>query len=334
MATFILGSIIKIGAFKPFPGVNEIVIKKSLRNYCDTATIKLPATSVLRQSATQTQSVDTAKQFKRGDKVSVQLAYNGKYNGEFEGFISRVNKATPCVLECEGYAFQLREKTINKIYRKASLKTILADLIEGTDIVLAPDNYEVAIDKMDFIKFPRFKALETLIKDLAGSVNIWFEGNVLFAGLKYLYFNEKNQAWVPDVHYKIGFNIVRDGDMKERLSGDSNYEVELYNRSANGKVTTAKVGVTNSNIQRKKIQAVSSMEDRKKMADAIEKDKNYTGFEGSITAFLLPLCKPGYKMKLTDPKYPERSGNYLIESVETRYSPSGARRKIELSFKL
>ena len=115
MAVFTLNSRITIGDFKPFKGVHDVSIKKSLGNYANTAILKLPLTARLKQAgSSQTQSVLTAQQFNVGDKVVIELGYNNRLQKEFVGFIRRINMTAPLEIECEGYAYQLREKRINK----------------------------------------------------------------------------------------------------------------------------------------------------------------------------------------------------------------------------
>lgn len=335
MATFTLNSKITIGAYRPFAAISDVVIRKSLKNYNDTAVLVLPASAVLKQNATgQRQKVDTARQFQRGDKIKIELGYNENLKPEFDGFIARVSKSVPCQLECEGYAFQLRDKSINKVYRGVSLKAILTDLIEGTDIVLHPDSPDIKVDRIDFIKFPRLKALQMLIKDCGDAVSIWFEGNVLFCGMKYLFFSEKNQNWKADVIFRAGHNYIRDGQLKERIAGDAAYEVEFSTKDDKGKQKKVSVGVVNSNVQRKRLLAFKDLNTLKKLATEKENALNYTGVEGGITGFLIPFVKPGMKLKLVDDRWPELGGNYLVEEVETRFSTSGARRKIKISVKL
>lgn len=121
MAVFTLYSKISIGSFKPFKGVHDISIKKSLGNYADTAILKLPLTARLMEAGNpQTQSVLTAHQFNVGDKVIIELGYNNKLQREFVGFIRRINMAAPLEIECEGYAYQLREKRINKSWEETT----------------------------------------------------------------------------------------------------------------------------------------------------------------------------------------------------------------------
>ena len=135
MAVFTLHSKISIGDFKPFKGVHDISIKKSLGNYADTAILKLPLTARLRQAGSpQTQSVLTAHQFNVGDKILIELGYNHKLEREFVGFIRRINMTSPLEIECEGYAYQLRAKKINKSWKETTLLEVLEYIIEDTDI--------------------------------------------------------------------------------------------------------------------------------------------------------------------------------------------------------
>ena len=39
------------------------------------------------------------------------------------------------------------------------------------------------------------------------------------------------------------------------------------------------------------------------------------GYEGSLTAFLIPFAEPAMAVEIEDTKYPERSGKYFIEAV-------------------
>jgi hypothetical protein len=55
-----------------------------------------------------------------------------------------------------------------------------------------------------------------------------------------------------------------------------------------------------------------------------------TGYEGVITAFLIPYVEPGMAAVITDQRYPERNGKYFIEAVEGEFSTSGGRQKIKI----
>lgn len=335
MATFIIKTRITVEGFKSFNAVSRIEVHKSINNYLDTAKVTIPSrVKIVSKSGSESSTI--SKLFKRGLKIKIEAAYNDSWNVEFEGFISRLDSSIPAIIECEGYAFQLREKNINKIYRNVALKDVLKDLIEGTDIELHPDNDDIQIDKLEYIKFPRFEALTKLGQDFAGAVGFWFKGNQLCVGLKYTYFSEKNKDWKADVVYKAGYNYVREGTLRERNSGDANNEVELILKNQKGETNHIKAGLPNSNTQRKKLGILSfeNIKDAERLAKSLSQSGNYAGMDGSITAFLSPFCAPGYKIKNIDLRFPDLSGNYLCEEVVTTISRSGARRKIKISYKL
>ena len=63
----------------------------------------------------------------------------------------------------------------------------------------------------------------------------------------------------------------------------------------------------------------------------IEKYK-YTGLRGTFTTFLNPVPELSGTANVNDP-FHNRSGSYMIESIETDFSPSGGRRTIEIGIK-
>jgi hypothetical protein len=133
---FALNSDITIGKFKRVKPI-ECKITKSMFSYVDRVVIKLPITArIKRAGEVITVSVETAKVIEEGDKVLIKLGYNGSYKTEFTGFVSRVNFTSPLEVECEGYSYQLRQKTYLKTFKDAELLQVLKYLVQGTDIVL------------------------------------------------------------------------------------------------------------------------------------------------------------------------------------------------------
>lgn len=337
MATRVLNCRVTIGGYKPFNAIHDIKVVKSINNIMDTAVIKVPASALLRAEKTEGTTykrIDTNYAFKNGDKVVIELGYDGKYRKEFEGFVQSVGKSIPCVLECEGYGYQLRRLQIKKVYEKAALKAVLTDIIAGTDILLHPDNDDVELDKLELLPQDRLQALQEIRKQLADGVNIWFEGRYLRLGLKYLTLTELNRNNKPDVVLKTGWNYVREGTLKARLAGDKAYEVQLVTKDEKGKEEKVTAGTPNSNVERKKITAIKNALEKERLAKGIHSSKDYTGVEGDVITFLEPATQPGWKVRIIDERYPELSGDYLCEEVETSFGRSGGRRKVKLTYKL
>lgn len=331
----------------------EVKISKSMLQFTDRAVIKLPITArIKRAGEVITESVETAKQFSEGDAVQIDLGYNGSLKTEFIGFISRINFTAPLEVECEGYSYQLRKRTYTKTFVKTSLLDVLKFLVQGTDIVL--DEKQIPgfpIEKFMMDGESGTEALEKLKKLTDNTLSIIFTGNVLYAGLLGLdYKNLKNFPEKPGVTYRLGWNVIKDNNLKLREAKNQDVIVNYIGEkkdgtkekvTANGKTrtrekvvkTTAAAG-TSGETKTFKSQTINDRGSLQQMAEAKQLQLSYDGYEGKITAFLQPYCEPAYRAALEDKKYPERSGNYLVESVEVTYSTAGARRIVGIGLKL
>ena len=300
----------------------------------DKATIKLPASSRLKlQGQPVTESVDTAKQFSVGDKVKIELGYDGKLNTEFEGFVSRVNFTTPVEIECEGYAWQLRHFSMEGHWDKILVKDLLTLLIAGTDIILDHSVDEMPLEDFTIHMSPILGVLDYLKEHCL--LSIFFRGKTMFCGLKYTEKDSqlKAAATGADVKHVLAWNVIKDNDLKQRHAGEINTQVNLITEKQNGDKIKASVGNDGGRIINRHT-IVQDSEWLKKMVMNKAKQYDFDGYEGKITTFLIPFTQPGDRSILTDNKYPERSGDYLIESVDIQYGMSGARRINELGIKL
>lgn len=338
--SFIHTSDITIGEYKKVKP-HDVRVKKSMYEYVDTAVIRLPITSrIKRAGEVITDSIDTAKLIEEGMKVNVLLGYNGSLKNEFVGFVSRVNLNSPCEVMCEGYSYQLRKKTYLQTFKQVQLKEVLRFLVVGTDIVLDEKNIpSFIIEKMVLQNHSGTEVLELIKKISDNTIRFFFTGNLLYGGLQYL---------VPkaDVKYQLGWNVIKDGELKLRQAKNEDVTVNYIGEKKDGTTvkvgkrskanvvkTTASSGDTGETIV-KKTHAVTDESSLQSMADAKHQVLSYDGYEGKITTFLTPYCEPGYRAVIDDKKYAERSGNYLVDSVETTYTTSGARRKVGIAFKL
>ena len=59
---------------------------------------------------------------------------------------------------------------------------------------------------------------------------------------------------------------------------------------------------------------------------------NYSGFEGSLTGWLVPRVRAGWSVRLRDKEMPE--GVYFVTGVEIEFGQSGAKRKVTLGRRL
>jgi hypothetical protein len=338
---FIPNSNITIGPYKNVKP-HELRIEKSMYDFVDRCKIKVPITSRITQAGQVcTESIETAKAFNVGDKVSVSCGYNGVLKEEFVGFIIRFNYAIPLEIDCEGYSYQLRTQTYTKRFTGTTLFKILEYLIAPTDITLDKNIPNVPIDKWVLNGKNGIEVLNEFKKVFP--LQIFFSGKVLWVGWHYT----KLKA---DVKYRLGWNTIRDNSLKKKEAKNREVIVKYLHEKKDGtkvvvqsgthtrKVdrkikTSATAGVTGE-VQQIKVRGISDTKTLQEMADAKHSTLTFDGYEGKITAFLVPYCEPGYKCILEDLRYPDRAGKYIVESIQVTYGVTGARRIVSIGKKL
>ncbi|MDD2965541.1 MAG: hypothetical protein PHU33_16480 [Bacteroidales bacterium] len=300
--------------------------ERSINAISHKATLKIPASCVLRAGAVVSQSQQTAKKFTRGDKIKMEIGYDGRMNTVFDGFIKRVNLTTPTELECEGYEFQLRHSLGSKTFKTVSLKELLSFAISGTDITLSS-----LIPSMSFSNFvikQNEDALDVLqrLTDKYG-LTVYLNEKELYAGL----------AYIPDlgsVKYKIGFNTIKDNQLKYRNADDVKLKVKaIWVKDDNSRVE-ATVGDDSGSLRTLFFFDVSSLDDLKKLASQEIQKYKYSGWEGKITTWCEPFAIPGMKAVIIDPQYSERAGTYYIIGVKYTFGIGGIRLIVEIGIKL
>lgn len=331
--SFELVSNITIGTFKKVK-VNEVKIEKSVYDFVDKATIKIPAKGRLKVTddptapVTGETTIETGKVITEGLEVVIELGYNGSLKQEFTGFVSRVNFASPVEIECEGYSYQLRNISISKTFKATKLLAILKEIIKGTQVTLIERKVpDVTVQKLVLQKHNGTEALLELKKVLANSVTFYFNAKVLHAELFPL---------LPSgtqVKYKLGWNTIKDNELKLRQAKNQKLIVRYIGEKKDGSKVIAESG-KDGEVKEFRTHGITDAGTLKKMADAQLSRLSYDGYEGKITTFLAPFAEPAMKAIVTDEKYAERSGSYIIESVVTTYSTGGARRKVGIGLKL
>lgn len=310
-----------------FQSFNSIEIEKDMFKINSSCKIKIPISCRLEYSESErSESVQTAKQFSRGDKVTVSLGYSGTFYQEFTGFIYRLNYKTPLEIECEGYEYLLRSPCETKTWTKTTMKEVLEYLISGTEIKLYENVPEVNFTK--FIIPANMSKLEALqmVKEKYG-LTVFFMNETLYAGLAYT-------LDLGTVKYKLGWNTIKDGDLKYRNAEDVNLKIKAIWIKPDNTKLEAEVGDPKGSQRTLFFYNVSSKAELEKLAKEEIKKYKYSGYEGSITTFLFPFAQPGMKGMLDDPRYSERGGTYYITSVKTKADRNGGRRTVQFTVKL
>lgn len=313
---------------KLLKGVSEVKIERSIKQYIDTASIVVPTICVLNDNGTRTTS-NISQQIKRGDKVSIQLGYNDTMNTEFVGFVNRLIYGKTTTLECENYAFQLRDKEpIKDSFKSIELKDLLNKIIESTDIQIG-DCDSMKIERFFIDNKSRIDILDYIKTKLL--MEVYFVENKLF--VKFL----ANLQNGNKVNYKLNWNTLNDGNLKPKNVSDENIQVKLKVPGQKKEMPTIVATAGNKDGAVKYIKVSSFVKDQKYLqaiADSELKKLSYTGYEGSITSLLLPFAQPLDIANITDEQYNERSGQYQIVKTNTTFNHSGARRTVEIGLKI
>ncbi len=327
---FVLTSQFEIGRFR-FRGCNACRVEKSVHQIDHRATITLPATAVTKYKDIELPSRQTAKQFAVGDKVKIRLGYNGELKDEFIGFVSRIDIGRPVVIECEGMSWLLRKKkNIKKTWESTTLKDVLTYVIDGLDgITLHPDIPDMPLENLAIDNASGTQVIEYLKGLTNGALTAYFtDSGQLYMGLTYA-----DTAKVT-VRHRLGWNTIGEGSLKQHRAEDTEVKIEVVYKDEGGSTVTTEAGKAGGIVRKEKLGGITDAASIKAIAEAKLAQESFDGMEGTLETFLIPYCTPGMKQELSDPRYPEREGNYFLEKTVTDFGQSGGRRSIDIGLRL
>lgn len=333
-----LSSNITIGNFQ-WSGVHEVRIKRSIHSYVDSAFIKIPSIAQLNKNGKALPGlVTTGEQFNDGDKVVILLGYDGLLQEEFRGFVKRRDLNMPLEVECEGYSWQLKRNKITKTWKSVSVKDLLAAAIVGTDIAKVICDVDITLINLALTDGTGADILEYIMKETDHTLGIYFiEPDVLWCGLVYNPTAAGEDAFgLHQVKYRLGYNVVKDNGLKERVLEDNPITTIYMKRTAKGqRLYGTSVGVLGQIRKYKKfLNRIANALALKELAQENQYKKNYIGYEGNISAFLVPYALPGYTAYVEDARYAEKNGIYIIEGTEVTFGVNGARRNVHIGPKI
>ena len=157
-------------------------------------------------------------------------------------------------------------------------------------------------------------------------LTVYFNFNELYAGIQ--------QGDIKGtVKYKLGWNVVRDDQLKYTLSEDTKVLVQVRRKQKGGEQVVFEAGEKGGDVLKYTLPNVTQ-EAAKEIAKKLLKERSEKGYKGKVKAFLQPYCEPGYKAEIIDPIYEERDGAFFISRIEVSFGVRGARRTVHLSGKL
>ena len=315
---FILCSKITIGG-KTFSGVHEVTVKRSIYEMGATASIKVPVSAVLRQSEQPPAHIEVAQAIAPGDPVEIQLGYDGRFALEFRGYVKQLNLQTPLEIICEDAFYLTRSRSVT-----LQGKTTLAQVLDKCGLLVAyVANLTIADFPVD--NKPVSWVLGKLKSDFGLSIFFDLEGKV--------YACEPFKLIDATVKYRLRYNVINDDELKYQRADDVKLKIKAVCIYRDGTKIDATIGAGST----EKTLYFYDVEDEGQLAAlaaAELKRYSYDGYSGKIETFLFPYAAPGMIAQVEDPVYPQRNGNYYIESTEVSFGTNGARRAVEIGLKV
>jgi hypothetical protein len=294
--------------------VHSVEINMSVQDVCQTATITLP------RNIPDFRNNELKSLIRRGDEVRISLGYDGDLRElDFGGFATRVGADVPVVIECHDGLWKLIQEPFHKAYKNASVPEVVKDLVgdryrvQAIDATVGPIRVERG-RKADLVK---------ALKDEFGLVT-YLKGDTVFCGLLF-------DAQARTVAFAMERNI-KSSDLKYRTADEVSLKVTAKSIQRDGsQPVEVTVGDEDGEPRTLTYYGIANKAELEKLATTDMERFKYDGYEGGFTAFGIPFCQYGDKVRLTSSDYPERDGEYLAESVSVTFGPDGFERNIKLA---
>lgn len=315
---------ITVGRYK-LQTLASVDVQKSVETLSDTCVITLSGSFM-------NQPIRVEDTLQEGDSVTVRFGYAPLMVTEFRGFLNRITTDDGTIrLECEDSLYLFRKALKNQEFKNITLKNLLNSLIsEVNEANLAEGvfaDFSLKSD-IDFTwgSFTIFKATAyDVLKKVQEETkaNIFFKDDILYVQPQYAYIvNDK------PLLYDFSKNIEK-SSLKYVYLKDKKIEVEVTTTAPDGTKKSFKYGQPGGDKKSIELGSVSDAS-AKTRAEQEFTLFSYDGYEGTFTAWLRPYCEPGYKVRLIDNDYPEKTGNYYVVAVQTKIGESGGERTITL----
>lgn len=299
--------------------LDKVEIHKSVEQLADTAVITLPASQY-------NQALQVEDKLKRGDGVIIKFGYEETgMELEFDGWLQRISTDGGNIkLHCEDDLFLFRKELPNEVLKNVTVEELLKKVINGCGIALALDcTYSWTYQKFVINNATGFDVLKKVQEECGADIYVSDDK---------LHVHPPGAVIGEDRYYCMQLN-VEDEDLTYRKLAERRILVKVKALMPNGYVKERDFGSSGGSVI--EVQCATSDEASMKARGELEvKRRTFDGYEGSITGWLIPMCKPADSVTIKDKDYPYKDGTYFVTSVTTEFGKEGGSRKIDLGFRL
>lgn len=298
--------------------VTEIEYESSWKEMTDRGSLTLP------RNVRYFDKYNVREVFRKGDQVTVYFGYDGNNEKEFEGYISEVSADIPIVIKFEDEMFNVRKIPVNYAAANTGLKELLQKIIPGYEI----DALEgVQLGAVRLSKTGVGAVLEKLQSDWG--LYTYMRGKTLVCGKYYA-----DESQYKPVKFNLERNCVSTA-LNYKKKEDVSLKIKVVSTLSNGKkIEVDNIGDKDGNERQLTFYNIEIKAELERLGKLEYEKYKVDRFEGSFTAFGIPTVRHGLKVAIASNLYDDRVGNYYIEKVVKKFSPSGIRQDITLGDKV
>mgnify|MGYP002623620930 CR=1 FL=1 len=298
--------------------LDKVEIHKSVEQLADTAVITLPASQY-------NQALQIEDKLKRGDGVIIKLGYEETgLKLEFDGWLQRISTDGGNIkLHCEDDLFLFRKELPNEVLKNVTVEELLKKVINKCGFLVELDcTYSWTYQKFVINNATGFDVLKKVQEECGADIYVDDK----------LHVHPPGEKIGEERFYDLALN-VEDEDLTYRRAEDKKVKVVVKALMPDGTVKEVETGSTGG--EKIEVKCATSDEASMKARGELEvKRRTFDGYEGSITGWLIPMCKPADSVTIKDKDYPYKDGTYFVTSVTTEFGKEGGKRKIDLGFRL
>lgn len=316
-----MGFHITIGTYQ-LAMVDSIAVKLSVESLADTAIITLPA-------AVFNKALEIEDKIKEGDAVRIRFGYNAENTSElpveFEGYVESIaTDAGSIKINCEDELYNFRKDLQDKVLTNVTIEQLMQHVCQELDGFEVKCDYDFKYDKFTIYNATGFDVLKKIQEETRA--NIYLKGKVLHIHPQYAEIGKT-------VIYDFAVNIEK-SELKYMDARKRKFICTIEGADAAGKTVKVTKGTPGGDKFTLKIPGVSDKATLERRAEEELKIKAYSGYEGSITGWLIPRVEPTDLAEIRDADYEYKKGKYYVVAVESTFSESGGKRKVILGKKV
>lgn len=308
---------IQIGSYR-LGMLDKVEIHRSVEQLADTAVITLPASQY-------NNALQIEDKLKRGDGVVIRFGYmETGMELEFEGWLQRISTDGGNIrLHCEDDLFLFRREIPGEVLKNVTLEDLLKRVVSRCGIAVAIDcTYSWTYGKFVINNATGYDVLKKVQEECGA--DIYLDDK--------LHVHPPGEKMGEERFYDLALNVEKE-DLAYRRAEDKKVKVVVKALLPDGKVKEVETGSTGGETVEVRC-PVSDDASMKARGELEVKRRTYDGYEGSITGWLIPVCRPADSVTLRDKEYPYKDGTYFVTSVTTEFGKEGGSRKIDLGFRL